>query len=124
VPISFIHQATATTSWRILSLLRLGDRRIRFVKQALQMTESAFSHALRKLEESGMVETRKVGREKVSRLTHKGRIVFSSLQALCFTMGSNDGTVVEDDTALLRVLREAPQSLPPRGVLKRKPLAE
>jgi DNA-binding transcriptional ArsR family regulator len=97
---------TSPTAWRILGLLRLGDRPIRFIKRALRMTESAFSHSLRKLEKGGLVETRKQGREKVSRLSQRGRIVFSSLQALCFTLSGSDGTLVEDDTALLRVLRE------------------
>jgi len=101
-----IHQMTSPTAWRILALLRLGERPIRFIKQALEMTESAFSHALRKLEKEGLVETQKQGREKVSRLTQRGHIVFSSLQALCFTLGGSDGTLVEDDTALGAVLRD------------------
>jgi predicted transcriptional regulator len=106
MPSSIIHQATSETSWRILCLLRLGDRRIRAIKQALGMTESAFSHALSKLEHLGLVNTRKIGREKVSGLTPRGRIVFSSLQAICFTLGGSDGTLVEDDSALVGFLRE------------------
>jgi len=106
MPSSIIHQATAKTSWRILSLLRLGDRRIQVIKRALDMSESAFSHALRRLEEKGLVEARQYGREKQARLTSAGRIVFSSLQALCFTLGGNDGTSVEDDTSLVKCLRE------------------
>jgi predicted transcriptional regulator len=104
---SIIHQATAETSWRILCLLRLGDRRIRAIKQALGMTESAFSHALSKLEGLGLVATRKIGREKVSGLTPRGRIVFASLQALCYTLSGTDGTVVEDDSALVTCLRSS-----------------
>ena len=74
------------------------------------MTESAFSHALRKLENDGLVETRRQGREKASRFSQRGSIVFSSLQALCFTLGGTDGTIVEDDTALVMVLRRQPGS--------------
>ena len=107
---SIIHQATAETSWRIMCLLRLGDRRIRAIKQALGMTESAFSHALSKLEGLGLVVTRKLGREKVSGLTPRGRIVFASLQALCYTLSGTDGTLVEDDSSLVGYLREATNS--------------
>lgn len=103
---SIIHQATSETHWRILCLLRLGSRRIHFLKQALQMSESAFSHSLAKLEELNLVETQKNGREKISQLSQTGRILFSSLQALCFMLGSSDGTSVEDDSALVRSLRE------------------
>jgi DNA-binding transcriptional ArsR family regulator len=103
-----IHQMTSPTAWRILSLLRLGERPIRHIKQALGMTESAFSHALRKLESEGLVETRRDGREKISRLTQRGRISFSSLQALCYALEGTDGTLVEDDTALVAVLRNDP----------------
>ena len=106
MPSSIIHQATSETSWRILCLLRLGDRRIRAIKQALSMTESAFSHALSKLEGLELVYTRKVGREKVSGLTSRGRIVFASLQAICYTLVGSDGTLVEDDSALVGYLRE------------------
>jgi predicted transcriptional regulator len=109
MPHSIIHQATSDTSWRILSLLRLGPRRIYMLKRALEMSESAFSHAISKLETSGMVTNRRVGREKISELSAQGRIVFASLQALCFTVGSTDGTSVEDDSALLRCLREIPR---------------
>ena len=110
MPSSIIHQATAKTSWRILSLLRLGDRRIQVIKRALRMSESAFSHALRRLEEKGLVEALQYGREKEARLTSTGRIVYSSLQALCYTLGGNDGTNVEDDTSLVRCLREDQQA--------------
>ena len=70
------------------------------------MSESAFSHALRRLEEKGLVEAKQFGREKQARLTSSGRIVFSSLQALCFTLGGTDGTSVEDDSSLVRCIRE------------------
>ena len=96
---------TSETSWRILSLLRLGERRLHVLKRALGMTESAFSHALRKLEEQGLVETRRDGREKLSRLSQRGRISYSSLQALCYALRGTDGTLVEDDTALVAELR-------------------
>ena len=102
---TIIHQATSTTSWRILSLLRFGEQRIHHIKRALDMTESAFSHALRKLEEKGLVETRKVGREKIARLSKRGRITFSSLQALCYTLGGTDGTLDDDDDALERAMK-------------------
>ena len=105
MPNKIIHQATAETSWRILSLLRLGERRIYFVKRALNKTESAFSHALRRLEAQDLVVTRKVGREKLARLTTNGRILFSSLQALCFALSNTDGTSPEDDTALVTLMR-------------------
>lgn len=100
-----IHQATAHTSWRILSLLRLGQRRICVIKRAMEMTESAFSHALRKLERAGLVTVCKTGREKQAALSHQGRIVFSNIQALCFMLHGTDGTSVEDDTALIKQLR-------------------
>lgn len=103
---SIIHQATSETHWRILCLLRLGERRVLYLKKALEMSESAFSHSLSKLEELNLVETRKVGREKISQLSQLGRIMFSSLQALCFMLESTDGTSVEDDSALVRYLRE------------------
>ncbi|MBN2082041.1 helix-turn-helix transcriptional regulator [bacterium] len=106
MPYSIIHQATAQTSWRILSLLRLGERPILVLKRVLGMTESAFSHALRRLEQKKLVATRKVGREKIAWLTNTGRIVFSSLQALCYTLESSDGTSVEDDSAMVAFLRE------------------
>jgi DNA-binding transcriptional ArsR family regulator len=106
MPHSIIHQATSETSWRILSLLRLGPRRIYMLKRALEMSESAFSHAISKLEVAGLVNIRRAGREKISELSAQGRIVFASLQALCFTLGGTDGTSVEDDSALLRCLRE------------------
>lgn len=105
MPFSIIHQATSDTSWRILSLLRLGDRRIYVVKRALGMSESAFSHALTKLANLGLVFVRPLGREKLAGLTPQGRILFSSVQALCFMLGSADGTNVEDDSALVRHLR-------------------
>jgi predicted transcriptional regulator len=105
MPYSIIHQATSDTSWRILSLLRLGDRRIYVVKRALAMSESAFSHALSKLVNLKLVTVRPIGREKVAGLTPHGRILFSSVQALCFMLGSADGTSVEDDSALVRFLR-------------------
>lgn len=76
------------------------------LKRALNMSESAFSHAISKLESAGLVKIAKIGREKISELSTQGRIVFSSLQALCFTLGGTDGTNVEDDSALLRCLRE------------------
>jgi DNA-binding transcriptional ArsR family regulator len=107
---SIIHQATSVTSWRILSLLRLGQRRIYMLKRALGMSESAFSHAISKLETAGLVTIRRMGREKIAILSAQGRIVFASLQALCFTLGGTDGTDVEDDSALLRCLRESPQA--------------
>lgn len=103
---SIIHQATSETHWRILCLLRLGERRILFLKKALEISESAFSHSLAKLEELNLVETKKIGREKVSQLSQTGRILFSSLQALCFMLGGSDGTDVDDDSALVRCLRE------------------
>jgi predicted transcriptional regulator len=106
MPYSIIHQATSETLWRILSLLRLGERRISLLKRTLEMSESAFSHALAKLEELDLVETRKTGREKISRLTQHGRILFSSLQALCFMLGGTDGTSVEDDSALVRWVKD------------------
>jgi DNA-binding transcriptional ArsR family regulator len=108
MPSAIIHQATAATSWRILSLLRLGERRIYIIKRTMDMTESAFSHALRKLEEAGLVTVRKVGREKQATLSEQGRIVFSNIQALCFMLGGTDGTSVEDDSALVRQLRVLP----------------
>ena len=86
-------------------MLRLGDRRIYHLKPALGMTESAFSHALRKLEEAALVDTQKVGREKIARLSAKGRIVYSSLQALCYALDGTDGTSVEDDSALVSQIR-------------------
>ena len=101
-----IHQLSSPTSWRILSLLRLGERRIQALKRALRMTESAFSHAASKLEDLGLVGIRKAGRDKYARLSEKGRIVFSSLQAVCYTVSGNDGTSVEDDSALVSVLRD------------------
>ena len=103
---SIIHQATSDTHWRILCLLRLGNRRIHYLKKALQMSESAFSHSLAKLEELNLVETRKHGREKISQLSQTGRILFSSLQALCFMLNRSDGTSVEDDSALVSSLRD------------------
>lgn len=108
MPSSIIHQATAATSWRILSLLRLGERRIYVIKRAIDMTESAFSHALHKLEEAGLVTVRREGREKQAALSQQGRIVFSNIQALCFMLGGTDGTSVEDDSALVRQLRASP----------------
>jgi predicted transcriptional regulator len=107
MPSSIIHQATAKTSWRVLCLLRLGERKISLLKCALDMTESAFSHALKRLENKGLVTTVKVGREKYAKLSHTGRIVFSSLQALCYTLGQTDGTSVEDDSALVTCIRQA-----------------
>jgi len=71
------------------------------------MSESAFSHALRKLESKSLVKTTREGREKTTQLTQEGRIVFSSLQALCFTLASTDGTSVEDDSALVRELKQS-----------------
>jgi len=110
MPYSIIHQATAKTSWRILSLLRLGEQPIMLLKRVLNMTESAFSHALRRLEEKELVATRKSGREKTVWLTNHGRIVFSSLQALCFTLAGKDGSGLEDDTALFELLRDSAQA--------------
>ena len=107
MPYSIIHQATAKTSWRILSLLRLGERPILVLKRVLGMTESAFSHALRRLERKGLVATRKVGREKFAWQTSTGRIVFSTLQALCFTLEGNDGTRAKDDNAMKSFLRDS-----------------
>jgi len=107
---SIIHQATATTSWRILSLLRLGEQPIMLLKRVLDMTESAFSHALRRLEEKQLVATRKSGREKTAWLTNRGRILFSSLQALCFTLGGTDGSSLKDDTALLALVGDSVNS--------------
>ena len=112
---STIHLATSSTSWRVLSLLRLGERRIYALKRALGMTESAFSHALRKLEELSLVETQREGREKITKLTQRGRIVFSSLQALCIMLSGADGTSVEDDSALVSALRDEQLSRPKRG---------
>ena len=76
------------------------------IKRTIDMTESAFSHALKTLVEKGLVEARKVGREKIARLSKKGQIVFASLQALCFTLGNSDGTSVEDDSAMVAILKE------------------
>ena len=103
---SIIHQATSNTSWRILCLLRLGERRIAVLKRVLGMTESAFSHALSRLKSKGLVETRKNGREKLARLSPEGSIVFASLQALCYTLSSTNGTNVEDDSTLVAQLRD------------------
>jgi predicted transcriptional regulator len=81
-------------------LLRLGERRIAVLKRALGMSESAFSHALNRLQSKGLVEAQKNGREKLARLSSGGRIVFASLQALCYTLSGNDGTSAVDDHAL------------------------
>jgi DNA-binding transcriptional ArsR family regulator len=105
MPYSTIHQATARPYWRILSLLRLGERRICVVKRALGMSDSAFSHGLAKLEALELVSVRRAGREKHAALSAKGRILFSSLQALCFMLKGTDGTSVEDDSALVQHLR-------------------
>lgn len=77
-----------------------------YLKPALQMSESAFSHAFKRLEDGGVAEYRKVGREKYARLSKKGQIVFSSLQALCYALAGTDGTSVEDDSSLVAQIRE------------------
>ncbi len=104
MPNSIIHQATSETSWRILSLLRHGERRIHLLKVALELNESTFSHALQRLEVRGLVETQQHGREKSARLSGKGRIVFAGLQALCCTLAGQDGSLEADDQAMNRLL--------------------
>ena len=106
MPNSIIHQATSETSWRILSLLRNGERRIHLLKVALDLNESTFSHALQRLESRGLVETEQHGREKSARLSVQGRIVFSGLQALCYTLAGHDGSVKTDDDAVAPLLDE------------------
>ena len=98
---SIIHQVTSNTSWRILCLLRLGERKIVYLRTALGMSESAFSHAFKRLEDGGVAVYRKVGREKYARPSKKGQIVFSSLQALCYAINGTDGTSVEDDSSMV-----------------------
>lgn len=107
MPNSIIHQATSETSWRILSLLRQGERRIHLLKVALDLNESTFSHALQRLESRGLVDTTQHGREKSARLSGRGRIVFSGLQALCCTLGGSDGSIKADDDAMARLLEES-----------------
>ncbi|MCC7476865.1 helix-turn-helix transcriptional regulator [bacterium] len=107
MPNSIIHQATSETSWRILSLLRHGETRIHLLKVALELNESTFSHALQRLEVRGLVDTQQHGREKSARLSDKGRIVFSGLQALCFTLTGKDGSLTADDAAMNKLTNES-----------------
>lgn len=106
MPFSTVHQATAETSWRVLSLLRFGALRIYIVKRVLGMSESAFSHALRKLVDLQLVAEMQIGREKVAEMTPQGRILYSSVQALCFMLDGTDGTNSDDDSALARLNRQ------------------
>ena len=106
MPNSIIHQVTSPTSWRILCLLRLGERKIGYLKPALEMSESAFSHAFKRLRTAGVATYRTTGREKIAKLTKKGQIVFSSLQALCYALNGTDGTSVEDDSAMVAQIRK------------------
>ena len=48
--------------WRILSVLALGERRVRDIAEAVDMTESAVSHQLRILRTMRWVGYRKQGR--------------------------------------------------------------
>lgn len=102
MPNATLHQATSETSWRILSLLRQGEQRIHLLKVALDLNESTFSHALQRLESRGLVETRQHGREKSARLSERGRIIFSTLQALCYTLYGNSGVDERDEQAMLQ----------------------
>lgn len=87
-------------------MLRLGERKIVYLKSALEMSESAFSHAFKRLEDAGVAVYRKVGREKYARLSDKGMIIFPSLQALCFALDGTDGTRVEDDSAMVAQIKD------------------